>query len=353
MVSSDEQVLESYAGTRVLILGSYAYPDSFEWHLVDSLKFLGCAVELVHSQQHIAGARGYLEKAIHKTTNLLVREPERLIEARLLRAIDVFTPAVVLVVLGNQLSPKTMEMMRKRTSARIVCWCQDHMTTLGRQFMVANEYDAVFLKDRYLLDLFSRMIRSTNFYYLPEACNPRMHRPLDISEKDREIYGCDIMIAGTLHYYRQEILRQLVQRLKGIHLRIWGNRPDWLLDRLPGCHMGRLVHGDDKVRAALSAKICLNTLHYGEVNSLNCRAFEIAGCGGFQLVTRVPNLSEHFAADVDVATYASIDELIEKTEYYLRNPVAAAAIAASGRSRAHRDHTYEHRLRELLRIALQ
>jgi len=200
--------------------------------------------------------------------------------------------------------------------------------------------------------LFSRMIRSTDFHYLPEACNPRMHRPLEVLPADAEPYRCDLMIAGTLHYYRQEILRQVVQRRQNINLRIWGSRPDWLMDKLPGLHMGRLVHGDDKVRAILSAKVCLNTLHYAEVNSLNCRAFELAGCGGFQLVTDVPVLKEHFEPGIEVATYSSIDELIEKLDYYLRNPEIAAAIAARGRARAHAEHTYEHRLRELLRIAL-
>jgi spore maturation protein CgeB len=347
------QKTNNHAGTRVLILGAYAYPDSFEWHLVDSLRFLGCTAELVHNLRYVDGTRGYVEKALRKTTNLLVREPERRIEAHLLRRISEFSPAVVLVVLGNQLSPKTMQKIRKRTRARVVCWCQDHMTTLGRQFIVACGYDAVFLKDRYMLDLFSRMIRSTEFHYLPEACNPRMHRTLKISEKDRDVYGCDVMIAGTLAYYRQEILSQLVQRLPGVDLKIWGSRPDWLLDRLPSSHMGRLVHGDDKVRAALAARICLNTLHYGEVNSLNCRAFELAGCGGFQLMTSVPTLAEHFEPEVEVATFVSIDELIEKVTYYLGNPAAAAAIAARGQTRAHRDHTYEQRLTELLRISLQ
>jgi len=226
------------------------------------------------------------------------------------------------------------------------------MTTLGRQFLVASGYDAVFLKDRYLLDLFSRMIRTTRFFYLPEACNPRMHRPLEVSDADKKIYGCDVMIAGTLHYYRQEILVQLVQQSAGINLKIWGRRPDWLQDRLPGYHMGRLVHGDEKIRATLCAGICLNTLHYGEVNSLNCRAFEIAGCGGFQLLTRVPILAEHFEPDVEVATFGDIDEMIEKVAFYLRNPAAAAAIAERGRLRAHREHTYDHRLTELLRITL-
>src|SRR5271170_827558 len=117
--------------------------------------------------------------------------------------------------------------------------------------------------------------------------------------------------------------------------------------------MGRHVHCDDKVRAARGATICLNTLHYGEVNGLNCRAFELAGCGGFQIVTRVPALAEHFVPDVEVVTFASVDELVEKIDYYLRNPAEAAEIAERGRARAHRDHTYEHRLKEILRVALR
>jgi spore maturation protein CgeB len=345
--------MASHAGARVLVVGSYAYPDSFEWHIVDSLKNLGCEVELFHHGNNIAGVLGVAERAMNKARNLLIREPELRIEARLLRAIEILSPTVILVVLGSQLSPKSMEIIRKRTTASIVCWCQDQMTTLGRQFLLANGYDAVFVKDRYLLELFSGMIRSTKFYYLPEACNPRMHRPIALSASDREAYGCDVMIAGTLYYYRQEILRQLVKQSPGIQLKIWGSKPDWLLDRLPGMHMGRYVHGDEKVRAALSAKICLNTLHFGEVNGLNCRAFELAGCGGFQMVTHVPTLAEHFEPEVEVVTFRSVEELIEKSGYYLRNPDAAAAIAQRGLARAHRDHTYELRLTELLSIALQ
>jgi spore maturation protein CgeB len=353
LASSKGQPPGTYDGVRVLVIGSYAYPDSFEWHLIDSLQHLGCEARLFHNRQNVAGAFALAQKAHLKASELLLREPERRIEKRLFRAIAEFGPTVILVVLGNQLSPKTMTAIRKLTNARIVCWCQDQMTTLGRQFLLASEYDAVFVKDRYMHDLFSRMIRSTQFHYLPEACNPRMHRPLEITAKDRETYSCDVTIAGTLYYYRQEILRQLAKEMNGIQMKIWGTKPEWLQDRLPGRYMGRYVHGDDKVRAALCAKICLNTLHYGEVNGLNCRAFELAGCGGFQMVTRVPVLAEHFVPEVEVVTFGDVDELVEKTAYYLRNPAEAAGIAERGRVRAHRDHTYEHRLRHILRVALR
>jgi spore maturation protein CgeB len=340
--------LPKIAGVRVLVIGSYAYSDSFEWHVTDSLRHLGCMVELFHSREIVSGPLNWAGKAITKLSNAFLREPERLSETRLLRKIKEFSPALVLVLLGNQISPKTIAQIRKAMKGPIVCWCQDQMTTLGRQFLIGSHYDAVFVKDRYMQDLFSRMIRSTEFHYLPEACNPRMHRPIELLEADRRIFGCDLMLAGTLYYYRQEILEVLAD----LDIKMWGYRPDWLVDRLPGRFMGRDVHGDDKVRAALAAKICLNTLHYAEVNGLNCRAFELAGCGGFQMITSTPSIQDHFEPDEEIVAFRSAGELVEKARHYLRHPEEAQTIAHRGRLRAHRDHTYEHRLNEIFRVAL-
>jgi spore maturation protein CgeB len=331
-----------------MVLGGYGYPDSFEWHVTESLTFLGCTVQLFHRRENSAGILNVAGKAFDKLASSFMREPERLGESRLIKMVRDFSPAVVLVLLGNQVSPKTIEKIRGTTHAPIVCWCQDQMTTLGRQYLLGSRFDAVFVKDRYMQDLFSRMIRSTQFHYLAEACNPRMHRPIDLSAEDQYRFGCDVMLAGSLYYYRQEILESLAD----LDLKIWGYRPDWLIDRLAGRFMGRDVHGDDKVRAALAAKICLNTLHYAEVDGLNCRAFEIAGCGGFQLASDVPSMAEHFEPDIEIVTFRSVEELAEKARHFMRNPEAARQIADRGRIRAHRDHTYEHRLVEILRVAL-
>jgi spore maturation protein CgeB len=275
-----------------------------------------------------------------------MREPERLSERKLLAAVSDFQPEFILVIQGTRLSPKTVNRLRTVTKAPIACWYQDAVSSLGRQFMLGAEYDAVFVKDRYMQSLFSRMIRSTTFYYLPEACNPRVHRSVNLTVQDIESYGCDIMIAGTHYYYRQEILRQL----SGIRLRFYsGTRAKWLLDRLPkDVHQGRPVVLEEKAKALRAARICLNTLHFAEINGLNCRAFEIAGCGGFQLVSAVPALAEHFEPGKELATFDSIDELVERIDYYLRNPQLMMDIALRGQQRAHKDHTYEHRLTEIL-----
>lgn len=333
---------------RIYVIGYESVSDSFEWHILDSLRHLKCKTEFFATQAALSALPKLVDQGLRKAGKLLLREPERLFERRLIRAVQEFQPSLILVIHGNQLSPKTVRGLRAVTKAPMVCWNQDQMTTLGRQFLLGSEYDAVFVKDLYMQDLFSRMIKSTSFFYLPEACNPRVHHSVELTLEDRQRYGCEVMIAGTLYYYRQEILRQLVD----FDLKVWGVRPDWLLSYLEVGHTGRQIFTTEKARAANAARICLNTLHYGEVNGLNCRAFEIAGCGGFQLITSVPVLSSHFDVGSELVEFASTDQLVELIRHYLDHPELAARIARQGQVRAHREHTYEHRLKELLRVSL-
>src|SRR5208282_800521 len=123
----------AYSGLRIYVIGAYVYPDSFEWHVTDSLRHLGCSVELFHSRGGVKGWMGLGGRAFEKLSHTMLREPERLIEARLLRAIKDFSPTLILVLLGNQISPKTIAAIRRITHVPVVCWCQDQMTTLGRQ----------------------------------------------------------------------------------------------------------------------------------------------------------------------------------------------------------------------------
>lgn len=334
----------AWSGLRTLVVGLSLFPDAMEWHVVDTLRLLGSDVRLFECDRIFGGVTNLLGRAVGKALALTMREPERRSESRLIRAVREHDPQLVLVLLGKQISPKTVASLRRHTQAPIVCWCQDAITSLGRQYVLGAGYDAVFVKDRYMQDLFSRMIRSTSFHYLPEACNPRVHRTVMLSERDLEEYGCDIMIAGNVYYYRQEILLQLAP----FRLKVWGGTHDWMIDRLAERHQRRVVLADDKARAAGGARIALNTLHYAEINGLNCRAFELAGCGAFQLVSSVPVLAEHFVPDQEVVTFSTVEELIEKAHFYLRHPQLAQQIAQRGQARAYRDHTYERRLNELV-----
>jgi spore maturation protein CgeB len=306
----------SYARHRVLVIGSYAPPDSMESHVTAALEQMGMEVEFFPAVLPFAGIGNVIQKSVSKLIHLSVREPERILERRLLRVVERFAPSLILVIMGNQVSPKTIAKVRARTQAPIVCWCQDQMTTLGRQYLLGSHYDMVFLKDRYLQDIFSRMVRSTTFRYLPEACNPLVHRTITLSAADRAMYGCDVMVAGSLYYYRQEIL----QALGELDVKVWGYSPGWIVYRLGQRHTGREVYCDDKVRAATAARIALNPMHFAEIDGLNCRAFELAGCGAFQICSFKPVLQLHFDPGSEIETFSTAEDLVEKVHHYLRHP---------------------------------
>jgi spore maturation protein CgeB len=343
------QATADFADLRVLLIGARLSADSMEAHVLEALRTLGCTAEYASTALWVDAMGPKGNALLYKAAHTLLREPERLAERALLETAAHLQPHLVLVLQGNHLSPKTVAALRQRVACPIVCWCQDHIGTLGRQYMLGADYDAVFVKDRYMQELFSAMIRGTPFIYLPEACNPRVHRPLELTLEDRRRYGCDVMIFGSLYYYRQAILRQL----EAFDLKRWGSEPSWFVNRLARPRVGGDIVLDQKARAVRAATIALNPLHYGEIDSLNCRAFELAGCGAFQLVSWKPVLSEHFTPGVDLDAFRTVDELIDKIRHYLGHPDRALDMARAGQQRAHRDHTYEARLRTVFHHALQ
>jgi spore maturation protein CgeB len=332
---------------RTLVIGSAMFADTMEWHVLDALRHLGAPSAFVDMRVLVPNWP-LADRILRKGAEAVLRDPDRLRERKLVEIVRRFRPDLILVILGNQLSPQTVTRLRRLTTAPIVCWCQDQMTTMGRQYIIGAGYDIVFVKDRYLQELFSRMIRVTSFEYLPEACNPRVHRSIHLSEADRALYGCDVTLFGNMYYYRQEILTAL----NDFDVRLWGNRPRWLLVRGHAMHMNREVRGDEKARAVGAARIALNTLHYGEVRGINCRAFELAACGGFQVMSASPVLAEHFAPGQELETFSTIDELVDKVRHFLGHPDDARTIAEAGQRRAHRDHTYENRLTTIFASAL-
>src|ERR1700730_685234 len=92
---------------RIYVIGYESVSDSFEWHILDSLRHLKCETEFFATLAASSALPKLVDQGLRKASNMLFREPERRLEARLLRAVDAFQPSLVLVILGNQLSPKT------------------------------------------------------------------------------------------------------------------------------------------------------------------------------------------------------------------------------------------------------
>ena len=82
----------------------------------------------------------------------------------------------IVINLEQRLMPGVVRQLR-RNGIKVALWFPDALLNMGRQLMLLAPYDAVFVKEPHLVDRL-RAVLDLPLFYLPEACNPRWHRPL-------------------------------------------------------------------------------------------------------------------------------------------------------------------------------
>lgn len=100
------------------------------------------------------------------------------------------------------------------------------------------------------------------------------------------------------------------------------------------------VFGLDYYRILAASQISFNRhtdAAMGDVG--NIRLFQATGMGSCLLTDTGRNMSDLFEADVEVVTYTSMEEAIEKINYLLDHKSQRQEIAEAGRKRTLRDHT--------------
>jgi spore maturation protein CgeB len=208
------------------------------------------------------------------------------------------------------------------------------------------DYDALFFTDTAIVDRYRRTL-GLNAFFLPEACNPRWHRPLgDLAGPQPP----SVLVAGNVYATRFVLLRELLRR--GIEVTIYGGAwARWLPSdpELRHRYTGSYLAREDKARAFRSACVVLNSLSPQEGDGLNCRLFEATACGSIVLTEWRDRLPDFFEMPDEVRSYRDLDQLVAEV-----NALAAlsarerGAIASAAYQRAHREHTYGHRFEAIV-----
>lgn len=114
---------------------------------------------------------------------------------------------------------------------------------------------------------------------------------------------------------------------------------------------GGEVWGMDMYRALARSRVTLNRhINVAENNANNMRLYEATGVGAMLLTDQKDNLQELFDVGRELVAYSSKEEAAELAKYYESHPQEAAQIAKAGQARTLREHTYAHRMPELVEI---
>jgi spore maturation protein CgeB len=282
-----------------------------------------------------------VNRVVATMSRLVLSGELALAEPRIRRAAAAFAPDVILTDCVDLLRPALVEELRRICpNAKMIGIFGDASSNIQRGYCFVADYDRLFFKEHDLVDKMRAKLRMKSVFYLPQAFDRQLHRPVELTPEDRRRYGCDIAMYGNGYLYRVASLNLLIGR----DVKVWGGGlPRWANDHpTASLFTGQYVAGEEKCRAMLAAKIALNSNHYAEIAGTNKRTFELAGMGAFQL-TDTPALADVFEPDVEVARYDSADDLLEKLDHYLAHPDLREQMAQRAYERAHREHTYEHR----------
>ncbi len=187
---------------------------------------------------------------------------------------------------------------------------------------------------------------------VPAELNRLAFEPRALSSVKAESRKFDTAFVGSffrVHSSRVALLNTLCARFDQI--RIWGPSVDHLSLTSPirRCYMGQ-AWGRDMYRILYNSKITLN--HHGDIAPYanNCRLYEATGTGTLLITDWKVNLHEMFEIGTEVVAYRTPEECAELIQYYLEHEDERETIAKAGQQRTLREHTYYHRMQELIDI---
>ena len=208
-----------------------------------------------------------------------------------------------------------------------ILWSIDTHLEEKRNFLkgIAYDFSAIFISNMDHVKDFQDSFGGTYCEWLPLACDPDLHRKLDLPKLH------DISFIGNysgMKYIQRKLILQLLQCYFKVNI--------------------VQAFGEDMVKVVNESKICFNRSLGGD---FNMRVFETLGCGTMLLTDEIKNgLPYLFEDGKDLVLYRSYKELLDEVNYYLTNDEEREKIAEQGRQMALRN-TYYHRAKQILDFA--
>lgn len=261
-----------------------------------------------------------------------------------------FEADLVLALAQAPLNSQALKQLRRDNIATAMWFVEDYaLFTYWRTFAPLYDFFAVIQKEPFISEL--ARIGQKQVVYLPAAADPAVHMPMELSPAEQQALGAEIAFVGAGYPNRRLAFKQLIN----YHFKIWGT--EWGGDPVLGRFVqreGKRISTPDCVKIFNASTINLN-LHssvqpdtlVGSGDFVNPRTFELAACGAFQLTDQRALMAELFDTE-ELATFTSMQEFLEKIQYFQRNKEERLACAARARQRVLRDHTYVVRMQTLL-----
>lgn len=163
-------------------------------------------------------------------------------------------------------------------------------------------------------------------------------------ETQEYIYSNYFLLRQVTAMEREEVLRRLSQKYP---IQLYTNDPAYTCENC--INHGPADYDTEMSRIFYGSKINLNITLRSIKTGIPLRAFDIMGSGGFLLTNYQEEFLDYFVPDEDFVYYSSMEELMDKADYYLSHERERSEIARNGYEKVKKEHTFENRIPILFR----
>lgn len=270
--------------------------------------------------------------------------------SRLKEKLDDFQPQIA-VIFGHDAHP--IHHYLKQYQIPIGLWVVNDPYSLSNYDDKVSEYGFMITQEE-----------STVNYYKEKRNKPTLHVPLAVNPSNyfpmNDDYEYDICFIGNGWPTRRIFFDQLLPHLKGKRIVIIGRKWNKLKNyrKMKKYIKNKIVEPIQAAKIYNKTKIILN-IHRdaNDVNknfenlpalTPNNRTFDIAACQAFQLTTFREGLTDFYSLEDEIVSYKTMEELVEKVEYYLENDELREQMAKKAYEKTLKTHTYEKRMKDFI-----
>ena len=279
---------------------------------------------------------------------------KKLDEKLLIDKIRIYTPEIILVIFGlyRSIDPKVIKNYCNKYKVKMILYDTDGLNIYDNgkgefNFFLEkelNNYDKVISFSKVFVNYLST-IKNINAVYIPYGCE------IKESSITNKFYQNDIVFFGAADLRRIFYLEAVSEKTK-----IFGNRWEKYKDIItPNLYTkinNGLFYGDALYKIIDSSKIVLNITksnYFSLGGGSNLRIFEALGRNLFVLSDKNSELADLLKIGHEIEVFESPSELLEKTNYYLKNETKRNFIANNGFLKVKKMFSWEKIAKDILK----
>ena len=257
------------------------------------------------------------------------------------------SPDLCLISGGHRIFPGTILKIKER-GILTALWTIDCPLDFEPILEAAPFYDFVFCGGTEAQEL---LLQSGlgDTHWLPFACDPDLHKPVNVSKEERTKWGSSVTFVGSFYSNRQKVF----ESISDLDLKIWG--PGW--NRLPKDSLLRPQARSAPLalhewRNIYCSSPIVSVVHYRD-NQIPChqaspKVYETLACKSFLLVDNQKDVQSLFEDKKHLVIFKDDKDFRSLVDYYLRHDEEREQIALSGYQEIRQNHSYVHRIKKLL-----